>query len=223
MDDERLAAAGWESVRRPTGGRALLHTDELTYSIAGLESTPDLAGGVLLSYRQISRGLEAGLTHLGLLPDPPAPAITGEVDRLNPVCFEVPSAYEITVGGKKLIGSAQLRRRGSVLQHGSLPLSGDLTRVVRGLRYPDEQARRQAAERLLQHATTVEQLLGRVVSFDEAAAALVAGFSEALGWSFSRGELTQVERSATARFEAALDRQAGTPRPPAVAALGGHR
>jgi lipoate-protein ligase A len=223
VDAEALADAGWDVVRRPTGGRALLHTDEVTYSIAGLETTSGLAGGVLPSYRQLSRGLHAGLTRLGLHPDPPALAVRGEVDRLNPVCFEVPSAYEITVGGKKLIGSAQLRRRGSVLQHGSMPLCGDLTRVVQGLRYPDEDSRRQAAGRLLQHATTVEQLLGRIVPFDEAAMALVQGFADALGWSISRGDLTPEERSSSAELEAAVDRRADLPVPREAMSTGGPR
>jgi lipoate-protein ligase A len=223
VDDEALAAAGWDVVRRATGGRALLHTDEVTYSIAGREATPGLVGGVLPSYRQLSQGLHAGLTRLGLHPDPPARAVRREADRLNPVCFEVPSAYEITVGGKKLIGSAQLRRRGSVLQHGSMPLCGDLTRVVHGLRYPDKEARRRAAERLLLHATTVEQLLGRIVPFDEAANALARGFADALGWSISRGDLTPEERSSSAELEAAFDRQSDLPVPRGAMSTGGSR
>ncbi len=59
----------------------------------------------------------------------------------NPVCFEVPSTYEITVGGKKLVGSAQARRKEGVLQHGSLPLTGDLTRILQVLSFPDEESR----------------------------------------------------------------------------------
>src|SRR3990170_784055 len=195
VDEAGLVVEGWELVRRPTGGRALLHTDELTYSIAAPDSLPGLAGGVLPSYRTLSRGLLAGLERLGLHPDAPALTVVGQSDRLNPVCFEVPSAYEITAGGKKLVGSAQLRRRGAVLQHGSLPLTGDITRVVRGLRYPDDEARRQAAARLRRHATTLEEQLGRRVSFDESAGALAEGFAEALGWSISTGPLTPGEQS----------------------------
>ncbi len=59
----------------------------------------------------------------------------------NPVCFEVPSTYEITVDGKKLIGSAQARKKEGVLQHGSLPLSGDLTRICQALDFENEAAR----------------------------------------------------------------------------------
>jgi lipoate-protein ligase A len=206
VDQAGLAREGWDLVRRPTGGRALLHTDELTYSIAAPDSAVGLSGGVLPSYQHLSRGLLTGLERLGLHPDPPALTVIGQADRLNPVCFEVPSAYEITVGGKKLVGSAQLRRRGGVLQHGSLPLSGDITRVVRALRYPDDETHRQAAARLRRHATTLEEVLGRPLSFQEAAAALVGGFTDALGWSIADGSLTAGEQSMARQLEATLYR-----------------
>jgi lipoate-protein ligase A len=207
VDEKALAGAGWEVVRRPTGGRALLHADELTYSIAAPDSLPGLAGGVLPSYQHLSRGLLAGLQSLGLRPDTPALTVVGDADRRNPVCFEVPSAYEITVGGRKLVGSAQLRRRGALLQHGSLPLHGDLTRVIRVLRYPDEGARRQAAERLQRHATTLELALGRAVEFYETADALVEGFKAALEWTIEAGSLTAGELSLAQTLEATLYRQ----------------
>jgi len=207
VDEAGLLAEGWDIVRRPTGGRALLHADELTYSIAAPDSTPGLAGGVLPSYQILSRGLLAGLERLGLDLDAPGLTVLGPSDRINPVCFEVPSAYEITVRGKKLVGSAQLRRRGAVLQHGSLPLTGDITRVVRALRYPDDEARRQAAARLRRHATTLEEQLGRRVSFDESAGALAEGFAEALGWSISTGLLTPGEQSISRQLEATLYRR----------------
>ena len=62
----------------------------------------------------------------------------GSVTYVNPVCFEVPSTYEITVDGKKLIGSAQARKKEGVLQHGSLPLTGDLTRICDALVFKDK-------------------------------------------------------------------------------------
>jgi lipoate-protein ligase A len=201
IDEGALAEAGWDWVRRPTGGRALLHADELTYSIAAPDGLPELAGGVLPSYQVLSRGLLAGLEKLGLHPDTPSLKVVGEADRRNPVCFEVPSAYEITVGGRKLVGSAQLRRRSALLQHGSLPLHGDLTRVVSVLRYPDPDARRQAAVRLERHATTLEQSLGRIVAFDEAAGALIDGFTSALDWSLEPGSLTSGEASLAQTLE----------------------
>lgn len=212
VDEAALAEAGWDLVRRPTGGRALLHADELTYSIAAPDSLPGLSGGVLPSYQHLSRGLLAGLERLGIHPDAPALTVVGEADKLNPVCFEVPSAYEITVGGRKLIGSAQLRRRGAVLQHGSLPLHGDITRVVRVLRYPEDGSRREAAARLRRNATTLEEQLGRAVGWDAAVAALTDGFADALGWSMEQAPLTLGEASLARQLESTLYRRVESPR-----------
>jgi lipoate-protein ligase A len=114
----------------------------------------------------------------------------------------VPSAYEITVGGKKLIGSAQARRREGVLQHGSLPLVGDLARITEVLAFAEEAARKLAAERLLARATTVQNALGRVVSWDEAAAAFVRSFESELGLHFEQAELSDAEARRAAELVA---------------------
>ena len=201
VDGEALSALGWGLVRRPTGGRALLHADELTYAIVASDRHPALAGGVLASYRALSRGLLAALEALGLRPDPPAYAALGPAERTNPVCFEVPSAYEITVDGRKLIGSAQLRCRGAVLQHGSLPLDGDITRVVQVLRHKDDEARLEAAKRLARHASTLGGILARDVSWEEAARAFQAGFARALGWQFTAGRLSPREERHAGELE----------------------
>jgi lipoate-protein ligase A len=123
VDRDALRRLGWGLVRRPTGGRAILHTDELTYSITAPETDPLMQGGVLESYRRLSLGLLAGLRLLGVEVQADEGA-RGRAVR-NPVCFEIPSQYEISAGGKKLIGSAQARRLGGVLQHGAFPLGGD--------------------------------------------------------------------------------------------------
>src|SRR5678816_1297536 len=111
----------------------------------------------------------------------------------NPVCFEVPSTYEITVNGKKLIGSAQARKKEGVLQHGSLPLNGDLARICQALVFENETARQDASRRLLDRATNVESALGRVVSWEEAAQAFIRAFEAQLGICLERGELSESE------------------------------
>ena len=112
---------------------------------------------------------------------------------MNPVCFEVPSTYEITVGGKKLIGSAQARKKEGVLQHGSLPLAGDLARICDALIFKNEAARAVAAQRLLDRATTVESALGRLVDWETAAQAFVRAFEAQLDIQFEHGELSASE------------------------------
>lgn len=192
VDSARLKERGWEVVRRATGGRAILHTDELTYSVTGSAEEPLLAGGVLESYNRIAQALLLAVRNLelnvemkeGKENDHAAP---------NPVCFEVPSTYEITVDGKKLIGSAQARKKEGVLQHGSLPLTGDLTRICQALVFENETAREEASKRLLTRATTVEAALGRAVSWETSAQVFIHAFEAQLGLCFERGELSESE------------------------------
>jgi lipoyl(octanoyl) transferase len=206
VDRARCAERGYDIVRRPTGGRAILHTDELTYSIVASPSHPLMQGYVLDSYLRISHGLVAGLQRLGI-PAEEAPGTNRGGPDVSAACFEVPSAYEIVAGTRKVLGSAQARRSTSVLQHGSLPLVGDLTRVVDCLSFDDEAEREALRASLQGHAATVEELLGRVVTYDEAVDAMAAGMVEALGIELVPGELTEQERVWTA--ELVRDKYAG--------------
>jgi lipoate-protein ligase A len=192
VDRDRLQERGWEVVRRATGGRAILHTDELTYSVIGSTEEPVLVGGVLESYNRLAQALLLAVKNLGL-PVEMKEGKANENAAPNPVCFEVPSTYEITVGGKKLIGSAQARKKEGVLQHGSLPLKGDLTRICQALVFENEAARERAAQRLLTRATTVESALGRTVSWEDAADAFIHAFEARLGLCFEKGELSESE------------------------------
>jgi lipoate-protein ligase A len=193
VDEARLRSQGWGLVRRPTGGRAILHIDELTYAVVAPSSNRHLEGGVLASYRHLSQGLIAGLQNLGLEPEVRDADPVSEEQRVDPVCFEVPSAYEITVAGRKLIGSAQLRRQGGVLQHGSMPLTGDIGRICLALSFPDEATRLARIDRLRSRACTIEGLLGHEVEWGEAAGALRLGFCEALGLWFEESEISEAE------------------------------
>ncbi|NWG35934.1 MAG: lipoate--protein ligase family protein [Chloroflexi bacterium] len=192
VDLARLEVRGWEIVRRATGGRAILHTDELTYSVIAPTDEPRVEGSVLESYNRLAGALLRAVKSL----DVPVEMKEGKVNDNsipNPVCFEVPSTYEITAGGKKLIGSAQARRKEGVLQHGSLPLSGDLTRICQALKFESEAARENAVKRLLERATTVESVLGRRISWERAAQAFVEAFEAQLGLKFERGALSESE------------------------------
>jgi lipoyl(octanoyl) transferase len=196
IDRLRLAQVGWDIVRRPTGGKAILHTDELTYSVIGPPAEPRLSGSVIESYRRLSEALLVALQELGL-PAAAQPEKQLMQDRASegPVCFEVPSNYEIVVNGKKLVGSAQARRKAGVLQHGSLPLYGDLARITRVLVFEDETDRQGAAARVLQRATTVETVLGKQPSWQEAAQAFQHAFSEVLELVLEEDELSPAEVS----------------------------
>jgi lipoate-protein ligase A len=187
--------SGWDLVRRPTGGRAILHTDELTYAVIGPADEPRLAGSILESYQRLAAGLQIALERLALpAQSQAAGGPTRKTDQFEPVCFEIPGNYEITVDGKKLVGSAQARKKAGVLQHGTLPLSGDLTRITRVLKYPTQAAREKAGARLLEKATTVEGCLDRQIAWEDAAAAICGAFEETLNLTLVPGELTKSER-----------------------------
>ncbi len=190
----RLEHAGWGWVRRPTGGRAILHIDELTYSVTAPLDDPLLAGSLLESYRKISLALLAALTKLGVEAAGDKTYASGSASApVNPVCFETPSNYEITAAGRKLIGSAQARKYGGILQHGALPISGDITRITRVLNLLPFEGRKKAAENLNEHATNLETLLGFAPSWQAVADAMIAGFSETFDISFVEEQPTILE------------------------------
>jgi lipoate-protein ligase A len=199
VDIIKCQQGGVDLVRRPTGGRAILHTDELTYSIVAPQDEPRVAGGVVESYRRLSAGLVRGLRLLGV---DVAQAEAGQDQDadVSAACFDAPSAYEVTAGGRKLVGSAQVRRKQAVLQHGSLPLQGDITRICYYLVVPSEERREELRQELQARATSLELVLGWVVPFDQVAEALVRGFSEALNLRLEPGELSQHELALVQRF-----------------------
>lgn len=195
VDLERVRALGWDLVRRTTGGRAILHAEELTYSVTAPIDHPLVAGGVLPSYCRLSEGLLTGLRVLGVEADTAPGKTPPEAERANPVCFEAPSAYEITTSGRKLIGSAQLRRAAGLLQHGSLPLGGDVGLICEGLRYETAAHRAAAADRVRRRATTLEQALGQRLSWQRVADALAEGFARALGVEWVLAAPTDAEQA----------------------------
>jgi lipoate-protein ligase A len=165
---------------------------------------PRVAGTVLESYNRLAQALLLAVRNMSL-PVEMTEGREGNSNDLNPVCFEVPSTYEITVNGKKLIGSAQARKKEGVLQHGSLPLAGDLARICQALVFENEAARDQASKRLLERASTVKSALGGAPAWETAAQAFVGAFEAQLGITFERGELSEsefqtAERLATEKY-----------------------
>ncbi len=197
VDRAACIRAGVDVVRRPTGGRAILHTDELTYSLALLQSDPRATGDVVESYRRLSEGLLVGLRLLGADARRAGAAKHGLAP--SAICFETPSDYEIIVAGRKLVGSAQWRTQGGLLQHGSLPLHGDPARIVDCLALTPEERETERA-RVHRRAMTLEEALGRTVSFTEAAQALSAGFAQALHLILTPAPLTERERALVAEI-----------------------
>lgn len=203
LDQAAVAAHGYDIVRRTTGGRAILHIDELTYSVAAAATEPRVAGGVMDAYLRLSNALVAGLQQVGVAADKASADVRVGPD-VSAACFEVPSAYEITVQGRKLMGSAQSRRAKYVLQHGSLPLQGDITRLIEVL-VLEEEMRTRLREQLAAHACTLATALGVAddapdVAFNRVAQALMQGFADTLNLAFQRGAPTAQELQAAAQL-----------------------
>lgn len=208
VDEMRCAEAGVGIVRRSTGGLAILHTDEFTYSIAMPASHPIAEGDVLTSYRRISEAIMDALRRLGVR-DVQANKVAKEDKATGPVCFEAPSDYEVVGAApapdalplRKLVGSAQWRRLDGVLQHGSLPLHGDIGRICALLRGAPDPAR------VRRHAATLQEALGRVASWDEVADAWRVSFAEVLNIDFtpsplSAGELARTDELLVTKYAA---------------------
>ena len=200
-DMSRLEHFGWGLVRRPTGGRAILHVDELTYSLCLPGSHALAQGSIIESYRRISEALGEAARILGIQTDADRAAGHGSH---SPVCFETPSHYELTVEGKKLAGSAQARKDGGVLQHGALPLAGDPGRIVDALVFASEAARETARERVRARATNFTEAAGRQVTGEETVQALIHAVEHVFGVRLERGELTAREAEEVDRLEQAV-------------------
>lgn len=166
-DVDSIRAAGVDVVRRPTGGRAVLHDRELTYSIA----VPDrLLGTAKSTYLAVNAALLRGLAGLGVAAELQANSAAPPVPSTDP-CFAEPVDGEIVAGGRKLAGSAQLREAGVILQHGSIPL-----------RYSEIAAEFHRAGVLASGSPAdVESTVGRVIGFDEVCRALEGAWSETIG------------------------------------------
>ncbi len=189
-----ITARGFGLVRRPSGGRAILHKDEITYSVTVPEQLIENGQSVMGSYRSISRGIEAGLGLLGLgaeladRKDQPRMKAAG----LPTVCFAKAARCDMTFKGRKIVGSAQTRRRGVIMQHGSVPLHIDPAEHLAVM--PGGGTGEESQRQLQGAACGVADALGRPVSYDEIAAALAEGFARRLNLVLEPGELNDWER-----------------------------
>ena len=131
---EQVKKEGLGFVRRQTGGRGVLHDDELTYSVIVSEKYPNMPETVTEAYRVISQGLLEGFRLLGFQAEFSVPQSEEEQAALkrpkSGVCFDAPSWYELVVEGKKIAGSAQTRQKGVILQHGAILRHLDIDRLI---------------------------------------------------------------------------------------------
>jgi len=187
FDLERLREASIGFVRRPSGGRAVLHRCELTYCLCCVGTDWRMSGGVIESYRRVGEGFVDGLRSLGAVAG--LGTVAGSSNVRSGACFDAPSRYELLASDRKVIGSAQWRHKGGVLQHGSVPLYGDVAEIADFLRLGEE--RRERVRKLLRRrAGTVSEVVGRPVSWHEVGEALARELGKKLHIEWQIGELT---------------------------------
>ncbi|HST05622.1 MAG TPA: biotin/lipoate A/B protein ligase family protein [Chloroflexia bacterium] len=223
IDPAECEARGIGIVRRLTGGRAVLHQHELTYSVIARDNDPRVSGGVIESYRKISAALVAGLKSLGVDVSLAAPnkalframSASRRVSDLElsesgvdpqaastngAICFDVSSAYELEASGRKLVGSAQARRGGAILQHGSILLDIDWDSWVSVFSYATEAGKQRARLKLPSRMTSLRHELGRIVTPQEVQAALINGFEQTFNIALNNTSLSAQEQAETARL-----------------------
>jgi len=184
-----LRREGMDLVRRPTGGLAVLHDAERTYAVVGSLRRPPFDCGVSATYRTIAAALAGAMANLGLDARSVGSGSSRRAPRPrtdDPSCFALTASHEIAVDGRKLIGSAQLRRREAFLQHGSILIDLDPARL--GL------ALGAAVSGAGARFTGLSAALGRRPTAAEIDGALVDAFRANFDCGVERGELTPVER-----------------------------
>ncbi len=177
---EACTRLGIDIVRRVTGGRAVLHNEELTYSVVARTDNTLFPPEVLGTYKVIASGLLGGLALLGIHAEMVSRsnrhAVLVKKNTKDPSCFSSPSWYEILVKGKKIIGSAQRRVPGAFLQHGSILIGYD----------PGLEAEVIHGKSSRGCVTCIKQELNRDITLDEVKRAFLHGFSDAVGKEFSK-------------------------------------
>lgn len=205
-----VKALGLGFVRRPTGGRAVLHEHELTYSVIVSENHPTMPQSVTGAYRVISEGLLKGFQKLGFDASFAVPKTEDEKNALkNPrsaVCFDAPSWYELVVEGKKIAGSAQTRQKHVILQHGSILLELDVEKLFSLFTFPSEQVRERMMKAFREKAAAINDLSQRKIGLNEVKEAFRKGFEEGLHvrlepYDLSDEQIRYVERLAKEKYE----------------------
>ncbi len=180
IDLDGVAKHGCDLVRRLTGGSAVLHDDEITYSIIVSEEHPKIPHSINKAYYILSQGLLNGYKLLGVDADFAIPERELLRDR-SAVCFEKPAIYEMVVDGKKISGNAQTRKNGVLLQHGSIPMSFDTDMLFDLFLFSSEDRRQRQKTSFESKAISINDIKGTTFTYDRMRDAFLEGFQQSLG------------------------------------------
>ncbi|MEK3981239.1 biotin/lipoate A/B protein ligase family protein [Psychrobacillus sp. FSL K6-2836] len=205
IDMDAVKRLGLGFVRRPTGGRGVLHEHELTYSVIVTESYPSMPATVTEAYRVISEGLLLGFQNLGLDAYFSVPNTDEQKENLkkpkSAVCFDTPSWYELVVEGKKVAGSAQTRQKGVILQHGAILLDLDEDKLIQTFKFASEAVRNRVSKSLSQKAVSINKIIPKPITIEECKAAFKKGFADALDIELVEYKLTQQQQDYVKELE----------------------
>jgi lipoyltransferase/lipoate-protein ligase len=182
IDVNACEKLGVDYVRRMTGGGAVFHEKELTYSIVIPESHPEIPKNIMKSYGRICGAVMKGLQHLG---------IKSEYAPIN----------DIVTGGRKISGNAQTRKLETVLQHGTVLMDVDVDKMFSLLKVPNEKIKDKLIADVKQRVTSIKHLIGNEVSFKEVAEAMKIGFEEEFRIELIEGKLSKEELALAKKFE----------------------
>ena len=198
LDPERCQESGVEVVFRPTGGSLVLHRYDLTYSV--IVGIPELSPVRWSEFsRRVARALCGGLRSIGL---EPACAERGEeeVRRNRGACFSRLVKHEITVDGRKIIGSAKRWRRGALLQHGSIAVRDSALSVVDLMAFLNDGERESKRKELEGCSTSIEKESGKIISCHDLQSVMLGAFEEEFGCDFEPEALRAREESRVEEF-----------------------
>lgn len=194
INTEACADSHIDVVRRPTGGKAVFHADELTYSVIAPSFSVIYQNTITETYSLIARWLSESLQNLGVKPEMVPELNKMEKQKLfrNPSCFSTASEYEITVSKKKIIGSAQRRWQKVVLQHGSFLIGDKYQKVVDLLNLSNDH-RKKMLSYLQRKTTFLNMLIPTKFDFETLSETFVEKWQEVFQFNISFDELTEYE------------------------------
>ena len=187
---------GLDAIRRPTGGRIVLHKGDLTYSLVFAENSPSFPKGILPSYKKISQAIQHGLKLLGIS------SLLCSQQKINrsPFCFSLTAKYEILVNGKKIMGNAQKREKGAVLQQGSIMIDNHRS-IINQLFAPHYPLRENRPEPMRENPPgqkddflSLSETLNGSIPILRIKDALIQGFKKIFTISLTPGSLTAWEK-----------------------------
>ncbi|MGL5712712.1 MAG: lipoate--protein ligase family protein [Paraclostridium sp.] len=190
---EKCEELGIDYVRRATGGRAVLHEDELTYSVIVGEDNDLIDSSINESYKFISQGIAKGLEIEGIEVDELSKGERISREKLSAACFNTHASYEITINNKKVVGSAQHRKDGVILQHGSIVIDFDVDKLFEIIKTKTPELKERAKRFTASKASGIKNETGKNIDIKSLEESIIKGFEDVFNIQLEEEELSTYE------------------------------